>query len=367
MANASQFTPEERARIYRARLEAESLPAAVIDSATAKVLAANALGLAALGLAADEPLPASLDSAAPILAVLSDVARAKPITAIERSLFISTAGNTTPVTASFSLADTGTPAHILVVFSPGTARTASSAVTTGAKEANPPSLATDDIAKLAHELKTPLAAIATAAEIMRDERFGPLGNARYRDYAADIFASASHALSVIQAMLTAPGASGITSKEKKPIDIAILAATTVQALRPLAESKELRLIYDGVQNVAPLNLNPTAIRQILINLLANALKFTPSGGEVRVNVGYLADATPFLSVSDSGNGMNEEAMIHALTDGDASDDVRPGGGRGIGLRLVRRLAAENAAVCEIDTQPHHGTHIRIRFAKAGTT
>ena len=229
----------------------------------------------------------------------------------------------------------------------------------------PPSvLAAGDIAKLAHELKTPLTAIASAAEIMRDERLGAMGNAKYLGYAADIHSSATHALAVIQNMLALPAAGADRQSDSfMAFDLTELARGTVSSLQPLAGQRRLMLTLDAEPGLTPIHANSTAVRQILLNLLTNALKFTPPGGEVRVVTGYLNDGAVFMVVRDTGDGIDEATLARTFDDGTESLAMRAGGGRGIGLRLVRRLAAENGAEFEIDTAPGKGTIVMLAFAK----
>lgn len=224
-------------------------------------------------------------------------------------------------------------------------------------------LAAGDIAKLAHELKTPLTAIAAAAEIMRDERLGDMGNAKYLGYAADIHASAAHALAVIQDMLAIPATSIASTTSFSAFDLSELAQGTVSSLQPLAHQRNLALTLDAEPGLMPVRANATAIRQILLNLLTNALKFTPPGGEVRVVTGYLNDGAVFMVVRDTGEGIDEATLARAFDDGPEVLTARAGGGRGIGLRLVRRLAAENGAEFEIDTARGKGTIVMLAFAK----
>jgi signal transduction histidine kinase len=228
---------------------------------------------------------------------------------------------------------------------------------------NQRALTLDDIAKLAHELKTPLSAIAAAAEIMRDERLGAMGNDKYLGYAADIHDSATHTLTVISEMLAASPADMASLGQGLTFDMSELAARTVSSLQPLAAQRSLSLSLDAEAGPIPVRASATAVRQILLNLLTNALKFTPPGGEVRVATGYLDDGAVFLVVRDTGDGMSEAALTHAFTDEPENVTARPGGGRGIGLRLVRRLTAENGADFEIDTAPGQGTVVLIAFAK----
>jgi len=224
-------------------------------------------------------------------------------------------------------------------------------------------LSPSEIAKLAHELKTPLTAIAAAAEIMRDEQLGAMGNEKYLGYAGDIHSSATHALAVIGDMLAASGADLASTRTAAAIDLTKLANTIVSSLQPLASQQGLALTLDAEPGLTPIRANATAIRQILLNLLTNALKFTPRGGEVRVVTGYLNDGAVFMVVRDTGDGIDAATIAHTFDNGPDRMTQRAGGGRGIGLRLVRQLAAENGAEFEIDCAPGRGTVVMLAFAK----
>lgn len=363
-ADASDPTLKDCTRLYQAQLGSEPRPAAVIDCERAAVLAANAGGLAALGLTPADRLPATLDSAMPAIAVLREIGRLKPHNPVRRSLILWRQAHVQLRNCDLSIVRNGPPSHVLVVFDPGEETEPGGAPGVSRTEhiSGASRLSTAEVAKLAHELKTPLTAIAAAAEIMRDERLGPMGNDKYLGYASDIHVSATHALAVISEMLSASETER-QQRTREPLDISALAATTVSALQPLAASRQLRLVYIGAPRLAPLEVNATAVRQILFNLLTNAMKFTPDGGEISVDAGLGATGIQYLAVRDTGDGMNEEAMAYALTDGPRGDDVRPGGGRGIGLSLVRQLASENNAAFEIESAPGRGTTVLIRFAR----
>lgn len=216
------------------------------------------------------------------------------------------------------------------------------------------------LSKIAHELKTPLSAIIAAAEIMRDERLGPMGNAQYLGYAADIYESAHHALDVINAMLT-----GTTSEHRKSeiIDLAGLADVTVSAMLPLASASGITLDADGETGRLEVTGDATAIRQIIFNLISNALKFTPKGGDVRVATGYLDNGTPFLVVRDTGEGMNESEITAAFLERDPAGEPRRGGGYGLGLPMVQRLAEGMQATIDVDSAPGKGTAVLITFLR----
>lgn len=216
------------------------------------------------------------------------------------------------------------------------------------------------LSKIAHELKTPLSAIIAAAEIMRDERLGPMGNAQYLGYAADIHESARHALDVINAMLT-----GTNSELRKSeiIDLAGLTDVTVSAMLPVASAGGITLDADGETGRLEVKGDATAIRQIIFNLISNALKFTPRGGDVRVTTGYLDNGTPFLVVRDTGEGMSEDEITAAFLERDTAGESRRGGGYGLGLPMVRRLAEGMQATIDVDSAPGKGTAILITFLR----
>jgi len=218
----------------------------------------------------------------------------------------------------------------------------------------------DHLAKLAHELKTPLTAIAAAAEIMRDERLGAMGNERYLSYAADIHESATHALDVISSLLSESGRPDGGASRLIALDLNALVERTVSSVQALAQSRGLTLAFDAEKSRPHVVANPTALRQILLNLLTNAIKFTPRGGDVRVVTGYQDDGRVFLVVRDTGCGMNERPQP---APGKIPDDLpQPfARGHGIGLPLVRRLVHDMGAEIDIDSVPHKGTAVMIAF------
>lgn len=217
------------------------------------------------------------------------------------------------------------------------------------------------LSKIAHELKTPLSAIAAAAEIMRDEQLGPMGNAKYLGYAGDIFESARHALDVINAMLTGTAKEARTAE---PVDLSGIAAATVSVMMPLAEASGINLEADTGDERLSVTGDATAIRQIIYNLISNALKFTPHGGEVHVVTGYLPKGVPFMVVRDTGEGMSEDDIVRAFYRDDSRIGARSGGGYGIGLPMVRRLAEMMNATIDVDSEPGKGTVVLVSFPNA---
>lgn len=221
--------------------------------------------------------------------------------------------------------------------------------------------------RLAHELKSPLSAIAAAAEIMKDERFGPIGDERYLGYARDIHESALHALEVIQRMLAPHVEGGGEAPDLAfvNLDLNTLAAATISAMAPLAEDAGVRLAAELAPALPLVVADATSLRQIVLNLLANALKFTPRGGVVTVATRAEIDGPLHLVVTDTGPGLPDEELARIL-DGEAAPRIGPrkGGGFGIGLPLVRSLAASNGAALRLAAAAAGGLEATIAFPKS---
>jgi len=222
---------------------------------------------------------------------------------------------------------------------------------------------TEDVAlqaRLAHELRTPLSAVIAYAEILKDEHFGPLANARYRTYARDIYQSARHALGVVDAMLGGDarqaGERELTFTDLEP---AVVTEGCVALARPLAEGAGLELEANYATGLPRLVADEVSLRQMLLNLLTNAVKFARPGDRVAVAVACRGDGPLDITVADTGPGM-EPGPSH---DGNAAASGHPSKGLGLGLPLTRALAAANGATLLIDSAPGKGTRATISFGK----
>ncbi|MET0409120.1 MAG: HAMP domain-containing sensor histidine kinase, partial [Hyphomicrobium sp.] len=218
------------------------------------------------------------------------------------------------------------------------------------------------LAKLAHELKTPLTAIAAASEIMRDERLGEMKNARYLSYAADIHESATHALDLIMSLLADRAKPAVSVSRLIALDLNAIVERTVSSMQALAQSCELTLSFETEGTRPHVVANPTALRQILLNLLTNAIKFTPRGGSVHVTTGHIDDGRVFLIVRDTGCGMTRSGV--AAGSPALLGDRQPAWAHsnGIGLPLVETLVRDMGAEIEIESAPLQGTSATIVFA-----
>jgi nitrogen-specific signal transduction histidine kinase len=224
----------------------------------------------------------------------------------------------------------------------------------------------DDLARLAHELRTPISAIAAAAEIMRDERLGAIGNERYKSYASDIFDGAKHALSIIERLLPNAGAASREplATSVQAVDLNEIARSAISAMLPLTEKADLQLSSDLQSDLPELVADPTALKQILLNLLTNSVKFSSPGGKISVRTWATSDGAISLAISDTGKGMTRREIAAALS------PIRPRaakpdhlGGMGIGLPLVRTLVEQFRGTLSINSAPGRGTEISIRFPR----
>lgn len=219
-------------------------------------------------------------------------------------------------------------------------------------------------AKLAHELKTPLAAVAAYAEILKDEHFGPLGSDRYRDCARSIHEGARHALSVVESMLK----DGVETADAPQltfadVDPGSIVRSCLAVARPLAERAGVLLSCEAPQCLPRVVADAVSLRQMLLNLLTNAIKFARPGDRVSISLAHDGDGPLRISVADTGPGM-DTAQVGPGSSARRHARIRPANaGMGLGLPLTRSLAEANGAVLAIDSAVGRGTCATLTFGK----
>ena len=199
---------------------------------------------------------------------------------------------------------------------------------------------------------------------MRDEHFGPLGDKRYHGYAADIHDSARHMLGVLEGMIDPQGAvRDLPRLAMTELDLADVIQRSVRAMAPIAERAGVTVRADIAPRLPRLIADRVSVRQILLNLVSNALRYTQAGGEVRVSALIERDGRLRLAVSDTGTGMTEAQVLAVFRPEPPRTGTSGIKSSGYGLPLVRALAARNGAELAIASTPGEGTTVTLNFAE----
>jgi two-component system, cell cycle sensor histidine kinase DivJ len=218
----------------------------------------------------------------------------------------------------------------------------------------------DFLAQLVHEFRSPLNAIAGFAEIMAEGHFGPLGNPRYVDYARDIHTAAIHLSElVVDTLDVARFSSGQYALEEEVCDLAAVLTIAAATVRGLAERNRQNLVLDLPEHLSVF-ADPRALRQVAINLLSNALKFTPAQGTICLAARVAGDGMPGFGVSDNGAGMDSATLARATQLYAVSGQgMRGEKGTGLGLSIVRLLTELHGGKLAVDSVAGAGTDIWV--------
>lgn len=214
------------------------------------------------------------------------------------------------------------------------------------------------LANMSHELRTPLNAIIGFSEIMRDGLFGPLGSERYAGYAKDIHDSGAHLLNVIDDILDISKIeAGRYVIEDQDVDIAEVLRWSIDIMRPQTSDKSQIVTLTLPPALPRLRADTRAIRQIMLNLLSNAAKFTPARGRIDVAVRLTGNGDLEFSVADTGIGIPAEKIDEVLEPFGQVDDTsaRQHGGTGLGLPISKSLAELHGGSFRLESEFGHGT------------
>ena len=222
----------------------------------------------------------------------------------------------------------------------------------------------DFLAKISHEIRTPLNAIIGFSEVMMEERFGQVENQRYRDYLRDIHASGEHLVSLINDLLD------LSKIEAGKLDLAftsVLLNEVVQQcmgiMQPQANRERIIIRSSLATDLPPVVADTRSIRQIVLNLVSNSIKFTQPGGQVILSTTLTEEGEVVLRVRDTGVGMSESDVMVAMEPfRQITTSARAGsGGTGLGLPLTKALAEANRAAFNIRSAVDVGTIVEIIF------
>ena len=220
----------------------------------------------------------------------------------------------------------------------------------------------DFLAKISHEIRTPLNAIIGFSEVMMEERFGPIGNDRYKEYLRDVHNSGSHIMSLINDLLD------LSKIEAGKLDLTFEAISANEIIRecvalmqPQANRERVIIRASLPTSVPKIVADGRSVRQIILNLLSNAIKFNQPGGQVIVSSAMEDSGEVVLRVRDTGVGMSNKDLQAAMEPFRQLHTARHGGGTGLGLPLTKALVEANRASFRIDSELSHGTLVEITF------
>jgi PAS domain S-box-containing protein len=226
-------------------------------------------------------------------------------------------------------------------------------------------LKSDFLARVSHEIRTPLNAILGFAEVMMDERFGPVGNQRYKDYLKDIHASGALVMSLVNDLLDLSKIeAGKMDFEFASIDANRIVSECVSIMQPQASHERVAIRLSLSPALPNLLADERSLRQIVLNLLSNAVKFNQPGGHVIVATALADAGSAVIRIRDTGAGMSEADISTAFEPFRRLATPRPSSGTGLGLPLTKALVEANHASLTIKSKEHEGTLVEVVFPPA---
>jgi PAS domain S-box-containing protein len=220
------------------------------------------------------------------------------------------------------------------------------------------------LAKISHEIRTPLNAIIGFSEVMMDERFGPIGNERYRQYLKDIHASGGHLISLVNDLLDLSKIeAGKLELTFVSVNLNDLVQQCVAIMQQQANRERVIIRTSLPANLPQIVADVRSMRQIALNLLSNSIKFTGAGGQVIISTTLTDDQEVVLRVRDTGTGMSEKELQTALEPfRQVATAARWGSsGTGLGLPITKALAEANHAHFRITSHVDEGTLVELAF------
>jgi two-component system, cell cycle sensor histidine kinase PleC len=222
------------------------------------------------------------------------------------------------------------------------------------------------LANMSHELRTPLNAIIGFSELMMKETFGPLGHAKYIEYLGDVHFSARHLLEIINEVLDMSKIeAGRVELDESDLDLAEVVMSVIRIMTSRAFSSDIDLIPDLQANLPHLYADTRLVRQILINLISNAVKFSKPGDKIFIKAHALPDGDIQVVVQDFGVGIPKDKIKDAMEPfGQIHDSVHSAQihqGTGLGLPLARAMVELHGGNLTLDSDLGQGTTVYVTF------
>jgi two-component system, cell cycle sensor histidine kinase PleC len=220
------------------------------------------------------------------------------------------------------------------------------------------------LANMSHELRTPLNAIIGFSEVISREVFGPIENEKYHQYSGDIHASGQHLLALINDILDLSKIeAGQYSIFEEHVDLSLVADDCHKLLELRADVNDIAIERRFAPAMPLLRADKRAVRQIWLNLLTNAVKFSPAGSRIHMVAEYLSDGSFLVGVHDEGPGIAPEELERVLeTFGQGTEGIaRPSSGTGLGLTIVKGLAEAHGGAFVLESDVGEGTRAHVTF------
>lgn len=223
------------------------------------------------------------------------------------------------------------------------------------------------LATMSHELRTPLNAIMGFSEVMKDEVLGPMANSTYLDYSRDINQSGQHLLNLINEILDLSRIeAGRYELQEASISLRSVASDCKHMMHMRASEKDIAIHEVYEPHLANVWADEQALRQMFLNLLTNAIKFTPVGGSISIHAGTARGGGQFVMVTDTGVGIPEEeipVVLQAFGQGtQAIHDAEQG--TGLGLSIVQALTRLHGGKFFLTSRVDEGTQATISLPAA---
>ncbi len=222
---------------------------------------------------------------------------------------------------------------------------------------------------MSHELRTPLNSIIGFSEIISEESFGPSGNRKYVEYAKDIRFAGQHLLVIINDILDLMKIeAGRRRIQPEWVDLADVFKEVDSLVGLTVSEKGLNMRFVCSEEVPRVWLDRVSIRQVLLNLIANSVKFTEAGGHIVVSAEHRPSAGLKISIVDDGVGIGQEDLLRILKPFEQARDtvLKTAEGTGLGLPLSKSLIQLNGGSFKIESTQGQGTRVEIEFASAKT-
>jgi len=220
------------------------------------------------------------------------------------------------------------------------------------------------LATMSHELRTPLNAVLGFSEVMKSEILGTHAVPTYKEYASDIHESGQHLLNLINEILDLSRIeAGRYELQEEGIALADVAEDSHRLLKLRAGKKDLKIILNIQERLPQIWADERAMRQICLNLMSNAIKFTPNGGTIALTIGTTQSGGQYLSVNDTGPGIPEDEIprvLQSFGQGSLAHQTAEGG-TGLGLPIVMGLVDLHGGTFDLKSKVNQGTLVTVTF------